>query len=153
MTNNIDMKIIRLLATDAQMTNAELGAALSMAPSTVYAHTKALKDRGVITGVHAAIDQALIGNEVQALILVTLQASFRHDNITSFIDSVCHLPEVVQLFFVSGAEDFLVHIAVHDVAQLRQFVLDNLSGQERVASTNTSIIFEYHRNQVVAEFG
>lgn len=153
MSNDIDTEIIHFLARNAQATNAELGAALSVAPSTVYAHTRALKNRGVITGCHAAIDQALIGNEVQALIRVTLQSSLRQDNITSFIRSVCRLPEVVQLFFVGGAEDFLVHIAVRDVGRLRQFVLDNLSKQERVASTNTSVIFEYHRNQVVAEFG
>lgn len=151
--DDVDSKIIGALARNARATNAELGLMASVAPSTAYTRVRYLRERGVITGFHAAVDETLVGNEIQALILVSLQASFRQDNITSFIRSVCRRPEVVQLFFVSGAGDFLVHVAVPSVGELRQFVLDNLSGQERVASTDTSVIFEYRRNRVVAEFG
>jgi hypothetical protein len=35
---------------------------------------------------------------------------------------------------------------------LRQFVVEHLSAQTSVASTRTSIIFDYHRNAVAASF-
>ncbi|MEO7146539.1 MAG: Lrp/AsnC ligand binding domain-containing protein, partial [Terrimesophilobacter sp.] len=48
--------------------------------------------------------------------------------------------------------DFLVHIAVRDSSEVREFVLENLSAQPTVGSTRTSIIFDYHRNSVSANF-
>jgi hypothetical protein len=35
---------------------------------------------------------------------------------------------------------------------VRQFVVDRMSAHASVASTRTSLIFEYHRNGVVADF-
>ena len=55
-------------------------------------------------------------------------------------------------FFLGGNDDFMVHIAVGDSSEVRQFVVDNLSTQPFVASTRTSLIFEYHRNAVAAPF-
>jgi hypothetical protein len=42
-----------------------------------------------------------------------------------------------------GGHDFLVHVVVQDTAQLRQFVVVNLSGSPEVASTETNLIFEH----------
>jgi DNA-binding Lrp family transcriptional regulator len=59
---------------------------------------------------------------------------------------------VLQLFFLGGVDDFMVHVAVADSSGLRQFVVEHLSAQTSVASTRTSIIFDYHRNAVAASF-
>ncbi len=42
-----------------------------------------------------------------------------------------------------GGHDFLVHVVVQDTAQLRQFVVVNLSGSPEVALTETNLIFEH----------
>ncbi|GAA1559729.1 Lrp/AsnC ligand binding domain-containing protein [Kribbella lupini] len=54
--------------------------------------------------------------------------------------------------FVGGTDDFLVHVAVPGSSELRRFVVDHLSARRSVASTRTSVIFEYHRNVVAAPF-
>ncbi len=148
----VDLRLVQLLSADARATNASLATSVSVAPSTAHTRLHSLLRRGVITGFHAATNQSSIGNGLQAMIGVSLQAGARQENIHDFVDAVCLLPQVVQMFFVSGSEDFLIHVAVPGVAELRQFVLDNLSGQRRVASTKTSVIFEYRRNQVVSPF-
>ena len=51
-----------------------------------------------------------------------------------------------------GVDDFMVHVAVADSSGLRQFVVDHLSAQPSVASTRTSVIFDYHRNALAASF-
>ncbi|MFX8747332.1 Lrp/AsnC ligand binding domain-containing protein, partial [Acinetobacter baumannii] len=51
-----------------------------------------------------------------------------------------------------GVDDFLVHIAVDTSSSVRRFVVDQLSARPSVASTRTSLIFEYHRNAVAADF-
>jgi DNA-binding Lrp family transcriptional regulator len=125
---------------------------VGMAPSTVHQRLRSLVDRGVITGFHASVDQRSLGLGLQAMIGVTLRPGARQENIEAFADRVRALPQVVQLFFLGGVDDFMVHVAVADSSGLRQFVVDHLSAQPSVASTRTSIIFDYHRNTVAASY-
>ncbi len=134
------------------MSNADLAARLGVAPSTAHTRTRTLIERGVLTGFHASVDQAALGRGLQAMIGVTLRPGARQESITEFADSIRRLPQVIQVFFVGGADDFLVHVAVADSHELRRTVVEHLSGQRTVASTRTSVIFDYHRNAVVAPF-
>ncbi|WP_261166603.1 Lrp/AsnC family transcriptional regulator [Microbacterium sp. Marseille-Q6965] len=147
-----DQRIVEILERDGRITNADLAAALDIAPSTAHARTRSLVERGVITGFHASVDHRRLGRGLQAIIGVTLRGGTRHDSIVAFADEVRVLPQVVQLFFLGGTDDFMVHIAVGDSSEVRQFVVDNLSTQPFVAATRTSLIFEYHRNGVASSF-
>ncbi|MGP6203406.1 Lrp/AsnC family transcriptional regulator [Microbacterium sp. F2] len=148
----IDERIVALLSADGRMTNAALADAIGLAPSTVHTRVRALVDRGVITGFHAALDQGALGRGLQAVIGVTLRPGARQESIRAFTQEVRRIPEVIQVFFLGGADDFLVHIAVEDSSAVRRFVVDHLSARHSVASTRTSLIFEYHRNAVAADF-
>lgn len=148
----LDERLLALLADNGRMSNAALADALGVAPSTTHARTKSMVDRGIISGFHAAVNQRALDRGLQAVIGVTLRPGARQDAIRAFTQDVCRLPEVIQVFFVGGADDFLVHIAVHDSSAVRRFVVDHLSARSSVASTRTSLIFEYHRNAVAADF-
>ncbi|MGP3536293.1 Lrp/AsnC family transcriptional regulator [Microbacterium sp. RD1] len=151
--DDLDRRIIDLLAADARMTNAELAARAGVAPSTAHGRLRALVRAGVVSGFHAAVNQAAVGHGLQAMIGVMLRPAARQESISDFAGEMRRLPAVLQLFFVGGTEDFLLHVSVPDSSALRQFVVDNLSAHRNVASTRTSIIFEYHRNGVASSFG
>ena len=148
----IDATIVQLLTADGRMTNAELAARLGVAPSTAHTRLRALIERGVITGFHASVDERMLGAGLQAVIGVTLRPSGRRESIVEFAERVRVLPQVIQVFFLGGDDDFLLHIAVADSSEMREFVLEHLSAQSSVASTRTSIVFDYHRNSVAASF-
>ncbi len=148
----IDRELVRLLAADGRITNAELATAAGIAPSTAHSRTKALIQRGIVTGFHASVDQAALGQTLQAIIGVTLRPGARAESITSFADAIRDHPQVIQLFFLGGTDDYLVHVAVAGASELREFVVRHLSGQAMVASTRTSVVFDYHRNAVAAPF-
>ena len=148
----LDARIIDLLSADARMTNAALADALGVAASTAHARVRGLVERGIITGFPAAVDQSRLGRGLQAIVGVTLRPGQRHESIRAFAQEVRRHPDVIQLFFLGGADDFLVHIAVDDSSAVRRFVVDQLSARHSVASTRTSIIFEYHRNALAADF-
>ncbi|WP_203136863.1 Lrp/AsnC family transcriptional regulator [Microbacterium sp. JZ31] len=150
--DELDERIVAILEQDGRITNADLAAALDVAPSTAHTRVRSLVERGVIRGFHASVDHNRLGRGLQAIVGVTLRPGSRHDAIVQFADEVRRLPEVLQLFFVGGVDDFLVHIAVEGSSDVRRFVVDHLSAQQSVASTRTSIIFEYHRNAVAAPF-
>lgn len=150
--DDVDRRIVALVAADGRMTNADLATALGVAPSTALLRVRSLVERKVITGYHASIDQRRLGRGLQAIIHVTLRPGARRDSIRAFADAVRHLPQVIQVFFLGGTDDFMIHIAVHDSSEIREFVLEHLSAQASVASTRTSIIFDYHRNAVASSF-
>lgn len=147
-----DTVLVATLADDARMTNAELAARAGVAASTAHARVRGLESRGVLSGYHASVDPAALGRGLQAMIGVTLRPGSRQESISAFADAVQRLPQVIQVFFVGGADDFLVHVAAADSSELRTIVVEHLSAQPSVASTRTSVIFAYHRNAVVPTF-
>jgi DNA-binding Lrp family transcriptional regulator len=140
----VDRRILRLLAEDARMPNNALAEAVGIAASTCLARVRALREAGVIRGYHADIDPAAFGRPLQAMIAVRLQSHAR-GHITEFVAKVAELPEVINVFFLGGADDFHVHIAATGTDNLRAFVVVNLSGDPDVALTETNLIFEHVR--------
>jgi len=150
--DELDRRLLEVLKTDARISNSALAEAAGVAPSTAHVRVKSLVDRGVVTGFLTSVDQRSLGLGIQAMVGVTLRVGARQESIESFSGAVRKLPQVLQLFFLGGLDDFMVHIAVADSSELREFVVEHLSGQPTVASTRTSIVFDYHRNAVAASF-
>ncbi|WP_439593512.1 Lrp/AsnC family transcriptional regulator [Microbacterium sp.] len=150
--DEVDRRLIAALVADGRITNAELAARAGIAPSTAHGRVQSLLERGVISGFTATVNQAKLGSGLQALVGVTLGSGARQASITDFADHAREFPEVVQVFFLGGVDDFMVHVAVADSSALRRFVVENISGHPRVASTRTNIIFDYHRSAVVDSF-
>lgn len=147
-----DASMVAELSRDARITNAQLAGRAGIAPSTAHARLRSLEARGVVRGYHASVDQAALGRGLQAMIGVTLRPGSRQESIEIFSRRVERLPQVIQVFFVGGADDFLVHVAVEDSSELRAMVVEHISGEQTVASTRTSVIFAYQRNAVAAPF-
>ncbi len=142
--DEIDHRIVLLLASNARIPNNALAAAIGIAPSTCLGRVRALREAGVIRGYHADIDPAALGRPLQAMIAVRVQAGARN-RMTEFTERVRRRPEVIDLYFLAGADDFLLHVATADSAALRDFVVDELSAHAEVALTETNLIFEHVR--------
>ena len=142
--DEVDRRILRELATDARIPNNALADRVGVAPSTCLGRVRALREAGVIRGYHADIDPAALGRPIQAMIAVRLQSSAR-GHISRFMARIAQLPEVMNVFFLAGADDFHVHIAASSTDNLRDFVVVNLSGDADVALTETNLIFEHVR--------
>lgn len=142
--DDIDHILIDELRRDARIPNNALAAAAGIAPSTALSRVRSLVERGVIRGFHAEIDPEALGQGIQAMISVRLQADARK-RISQFGSQIAALEEVLNIYFIAGADDFLVQIATVDTAALRDFVVDNLSAHPAVAATETILIFEHVR--------
>ena len=112
--------------------------------ATPCASIRTLRTAGVIRGFHAEVDPAALGRGLQAMVAVRMQSGARN-RLSAFAQRLAARPEVLDLYFVAGADDFLVHVAVEDSEALREFVLEQLSAFPEVALTETSLIFEHVR--------
>src|SRR6476469_873135 len=142
--DDIDRRIVRALADDARMPNNALAAVAGVAPSTCLGRVRALRERGAIRGYHADVDPAVLGRPLQAMIAVRLQSHAR-GHIPGFMAKIAELPEVINVFFLGGADDFLVHSAARSTENLRDYVVVNLSVNPDVALPETNLIFEHVR--------
>ena len=140
----IDRKILQVLANDARIPNNALAALVGVAPSTCLSRMRALAANGAIRGFHADIDPAVLGRPLQAMVAVRLQSGAR-SRMRSFTERIRRLPEVVDMYFLAGADDFVLHVAAADAGALRDFVVDQLSAHTEVALTETNLIFEHLR--------
>jgi DNA-binding Lrp family transcriptional regulator len=142
-TDEVDRRILRVLAEDARIPNNALAERVGIAPSTCLGRVRALRERGVIRGYHADIDPAALGRPLQAMISVRIQASAR-GHIADFGARVARKPDVLNVYFLAGADDFYVHVSAANTDALREFVV-TLSADPEVALTQTNLIFEHVR--------
>jgi DNA-binding Lrp family transcriptional regulator len=138
-----DRMILAELMSDARLPNNTLAERAGIAPSTCLARVRSLRERGVIRGYHAEVDPAALGRPLQAMVAVRLQAGSR-GHLRQFVAGVMKRPEVLNVFFLAGKDDFLLHVAAASAEALRDFI-EALSGDADVAYTETSLIFEHIR--------
>ncbi|MBX7453243.1 Lrp/AsnC family transcriptional regulator [Mycolicibacterium sp. 3033] len=142
--DDVDRRILAALHTDARLPNSALADLVGIAPSTCHGRVRRLTELGVIRGFYADIDPAALGLTLQAMISVSLQANAR-GKIRNFIGQIRRKPQVMDVYFLAGADDFLLHVAARDTDDLRKFVVENLNADADVAGTQTSLIFEHLR--------
>jgi DNA-binding Lrp family transcriptional regulator len=142
--DDVDRRILNALHDDARIPNSVLADAVGIAPSTCHGRLRRLQDIGVIRGFYTDVDPAAIGRPLQAMISVSLQSNAR-GRIRHFIHEIRKLPQVIDVYFLAGADDFILHVAARDTEDLRSFVVENLNADPDVAGTQTSLIFEHLR--------
>ncbi|WP_279101633.1 Lrp/AsnC family transcriptional regulator [Gordonia bronchialis] len=138
-----DRELLRLLQGDARMTNNELAQRVGIAPSTCHGRVRRLIDSGVIRGFFADVDPAAVGRPLRAMVAVSLQSDAR-GQIRRFVGEIATHDEVIDVFFLAGTDDYLLHVATADTETLRQFV-EMLNGRREVAGTTTSLVFDHRR--------
>lgn len=142
--DDVDRRILTTLHADARISNSALADAVGIAASTCHGRVRRLQELGVIRGFYTDIDPSAIGLSLQAMISVSLQSNAR-GKIGNFIRQIRRKPQVMDVYFLAGADDFILHVAARDTDDLRQFVVENLNADADVAGTQTSLIFEHLR--------
>lgn len=134
-----DVELLHLLQDDARMTNKEMAQRVGLSASACLERVRRLVSTGVVRGMHAALDPAAIGIGLEALLMVRLQ---RHTR--SVIDAFqlhCHqLEEIVGLWHLTGASDYVVRVVARDHAHLRDFLMDSFTTRPEVAHLETHVV-------------
>lgn len=146
--DDLDSAIITSVQADGRRSTRSLAAELEVSPSTIFERMRSLRQRSVLRGVHYTVDLVALGRPVQAMISVRLRPQSR-EVLRGFREFVMRLPETVQVFVTTGAEDLLVHVAVSSTQALHDFVLDSLTKRREVAGVRTDVVLDYGRRHVI----
>lgn len=143
-----DRAIVEALQNNARLPNKQLAELVGLAPSTCLERVRALRARGVVRGFHAEVDRGSLGRSLEALVAVRVRPHSR-THVDAFWEYSLSLPEVMEVFHITGADDFLVHVGLPDMDALRNFVLDRLTVRPEIAHVETHLIFGQARRAVL----
>ncbi len=143
--DQIDIKILMALQKNARLSNKELAAEVGLAESSCLERVRRVQREKLVRGFHAELDHKRLGVRLQAMLMVRLRKHSR-DVVESFRDKMLALPEVVDIYLVAGAHDFMIHVLVPDADYLRRMELDKITTWPEVVHIETSLIFEHRRD-------
>jgi Lrp/AsnC family transcriptional regulator, leucine-responsive regulatory protein len=130
--DDIDCEILAELQANARTAFAELGRRVGLSTPAVIERVRRLEEHHIILGYRAMVDPARVGLPVRAFVKVTIAG----DKLAKFAALVKTLPEVLECHRVTGAESFMVQVAVRDVRHMEE-VIDAMMPY---VATNTSMI-------------
>ncbi|WP_026381095.1 Lrp/AsnC family transcriptional regulator [Afifella pfennigii] len=117
--DDIDRKIIDLLSGDARRSLADIGAAVSLSPSSVNERIKKLLADGVIKRFTIDIDPAKLALPVAAFVWIALREGADEAAFRAFAREDRHVSEC---HHVTGAWSYLLKVQVADLAALERFL-------------------------------
>lgn len=112
----LDRKILRALQSSGRTSNQALSEIVNLSPSACLARLRRLEKGGVIAGYHALVRARDLGLALIVIAEVTLS---RHNvqDLVRFETAARALDDVVEIIQVSGAYDYLLKVAVTDMAR------------------------------------
>ena len=143
--DRIDVGILTALQNDGRLSNKELAARIGLAPSSCLERVRRLRERGHLRGVHADVNPDTLGVGMQAMISVTMRDQSQAI-LERFVGVMTATPEVVALFNLAGATDYMLHVMVRDTRHLQEFILQNLASRQEIRAYTTSLIFSHERS-------
>lgn len=131
-----DRAIIRHLQADGRIANTELADKVGLTPSPCLRRVRALEESGVITGYHAGVDATALGRGFRVLVHIDMAAQ-NTETIEAFEAGVAEADAVEECFRMFGQPDYLLWVAVADLAAYEQVYMTTLTRLPGVARTNS----------------
>ena len=137
MENSLSEQILKVLENNSRLTNQEIAIMLGVSEEKVHMKIADLESTHIICGYHTLIDWDKVGHEnVTAFVelRVTPQGG---DGYQKLAEKIKEFPQVVTLYLMSGAYDFLVMVRGKNLKEISLFVSGKLASIEEVQSTTT----------------
>ena len=138
--DQVDRRIIRLLVEDASLTNNELAARVGLSPAPLSRRLARLYAAGVIRQT-VVVDPKAAGIGFQAFVEVTLERTASKVG-HRFIELISRMPEVVECHTVAGDFDFLLKIAVRDVADYKPLLWSEFEQIAEIKTLRSTILLD-----------
>jgi Lrp/AsnC family transcriptional regulator, leucine-responsive regulatory protein len=133
----IDVRILAELQQDGSLTNVELARRVHLSPSPCLTRVRALETAGVIKKYVALADATALGLGLNVFISISMKTQSK-EVLAVFERRIAERDEVMECYLMTGDSDYLIRVAVKDIAELERFILEQLSpipGIEKIRSS------------------
>jgi DNA-binding Lrp family transcriptional regulator len=129
----VDRRIVRELQRDASLSHAALGEKVGASSASVWRRVRALEKAGVLGRTVRLADPAALGRAVNVLCQVRMNRQTVSDR-ADFEEFIQAREEIVECYAMSGEWDYLLRIAVRDVADYDRFIMRGVLAHPSVAN-------------------
>lgn len=144
--DKVDMKILACLKENARLTASAIGDRINLSVSAVIERIKKLESNGIITGYTISVNQKKLGNDVAAL----MEVSLKHpDYYEGFVKIVKENPNITACYFQTGEFDFVLRITTHSAEGLEDIYRD-IKSYEGVSRTETHFVLKSVKEELCA---
>jgi Lrp/AsnC family transcriptional regulator, leucine-responsive regulatory protein len=137
--DSVDFKILGELQREGDISNVELARRVHLSPSPCLARVKALEAAGVISRYVALVNASAMGLGLNVFINISLKTQSKQA-LADFEQRIAEHDEVMECYLMTGDSDYLIRVAVADMAALERFILDQLTpipGLEKIRTSFT----------------
>lgn len=129
----VDRRIVRALQRDASQSHATLAESVGASPASVWRRVRALERAGVLCANVRLADPAMLGRSVNVMCQVRMSRQ-TVDARAEFETFIGAREEIVECYAMSGEWDYLLRIAVKDVADYDRFIRQGVLAHPSVAN-------------------
>ena len=135
----IDRAILNQLQADGRLPNQDLAQRVHLSPSACLRRVKALENCGVIAQYVALLDPRAVARHGTSYTIINLEST-QPVLLDAFEQAVRDTPEILDCFYVAGANDYLVRFAYRDSADLERFHAEVLPRLPGVMRSNSMLV-------------
>ena len=118
--DEIDRALLEILQKDTTLSTAEMAARVGLSPTPCWKRIQKLEASGVITGRVAIVDPERVG--VGLSVFVAIEAGEHTPTwLERFSAGIAGLPEVIEVYRMDGEVDYMLRVAVADMAEYDTF--------------------------------
>ena len=137
--DSIDRAILTELQHAGRMSNVELAERVHLSPSACLRRVKALEDSGVIAQYVALGNPRAVGKHGISFTIINLD-SMNTPQLEAFEQAVRDTPEILDCYYVAGANDYLIRFAYRDAEDLERCHAEVLMHLPGVSRSNSMLV-------------
>ena len=138
----IDYKILKILQKNARETASNISKEIHLSVSAVIERIRKMEETGVIKEYTIIVDEKKTGNEMTALMEVSLEHPKFFD---SFADAIQKLEYIVSCYYQTGDFDLIIRISCHSSDELEEIHRQVMS-LPGVDATRTHVVLKNVKN-------
>jgi len=139
--DQLDIKILDKLQTDARITNQDLAEAVGLSPSPCLQRVKRMEKAGIIASYRVQIDLNAICRHVDVIAAVTLKSHGLED-FANFERTVTAMQHVVECTKVSGNIDYLVRFICPDIGAYQMLSDELLKLGPKIGNLSSHVVLK-----------
>jgi Lrp/AsnC family transcriptional regulator, leucine-responsive regulatory protein len=140
-----DIRLLEILQTDGRITNADLAKAVGLSAPSVLQRVRILETAGLIRGYVALLDAEKLGKKLTAWLNVSLSLN-EAQPVERFRKAVMEIPEVVEVYNITGDYDFLLKVSARDMRHYEQILREKITKVRGIGKLNTSFVLAVNKH-------
>ena len=134
--DDIDITILEILQKEGRTRRNELAELVGLSLPAASERLRKLEEAGIITGYHAKLDHKLLGKDITAFVLVTMDSS---KHFSAFVEHVNTTDDILECHGITGEGTHLLKVRVENTESLEK-LLAKVQSWLGVTKTATSMV-------------